>query len=90
MREKDLENYLFATVCTRTKSTSPTNRRIQAHDLLIQPDHSARIPFLGLLLHTQDIPTVITLGQVNVATGTGVGVVVNPAWKLYSRIKGRC
>lgn len=80
--------YIFPAIHTRIKSTGPVNLRLQAHDLLLQPDHSAQIPFPGLLLYTRDMPTVMLtnactpLGQVNGATGTAVGVVLDPAGKF--------
>ncbi|KAJ6087103.1 hypothetical protein N7467_006017 [Penicillium canescens] len=85
--------YIFAAIHTRTKSTGPTNLRLQAHDLLLQPDHSAQIPFPGLLLYTRDMPTVMLtnactpLGQVNGATGTAVGIVLDPAGKFLFSIR---
>jgi hypothetical protein len=77
-RRKSQRIYIFAAIHTRTKSTGPTNLRLQAHDLLLQPDHSAQIPFPGLLLYTRDMPSVMLtnactpLGQVNGATGQGL------------------
>ncbi|KAJ5654961.1 hypothetical protein N7490_001964 [Penicillium lividum] len=92
-RRRSQRIYIFPAIHTRTKSTGPVNLRLQAHDLLLQPDHSAQIPFPGLLLYTRDMPTVMLtnactpLGQVNGATGTAVGVVLDPAGKSirYSR-----
>ena len=84
--------YVFAAIHARTKSTGPTNLRLQAHDLLLQPDHSAHIPFPGLLLYTRNMPSVILtnactpLGQVNGATGTAVGIVLDPAGEFPRRI----
>jgi hypothetical protein len=86
-RQRSQKIYLFAAVHSRTKSNGPTNLRLQAHDLLLQPDHSAQIPFPGLLFYTRDVPTVMLtnactpLGQVNGATGTTVGVALDPAGK---------
>jgi hypothetical protein len=86
-RRRSQKIYLFAAIHSRTKSTGPTNLRLQAHDLLLQPDHSAQIPFPGLLFYTRAMPTVMLtnactpLGQVNGATGTTVGVVLDPAGK---------
>ncbi|KAI2734368.1 hypothetical protein DTO013F2_10324 [Penicillium roqueforti] len=51
------------------------------------PDHSAQIPFPGLLTYTRDMPTVMLtnactpLGQVNGAKVTAVGVALDPAGK---------
>lgn len=84
--------YVFPAIHSRTKSTGQVNLRLQAHDLLLQPDHSAQIPFPGLLLYTRDMPTVMLtnactpLGQVNGATGTAVGVVLDPAGKFLSSL----
>ncbi|KAJ6125807.1 hypothetical protein N7471_010300 [Penicillium samsonianum] len=84
--------YVFAAIHSRTKSTAPVNLRLQAHDLLLQPDHSAQVPFPGLLLYTRDMPTVMLtnactpLGQVNGATGTAVGVVLDPTGKFLFHI----
>jgi hypothetical protein len=86
-RRRSQRIYVFAATHSRTKSTGPTNLRLQAHDLLLQPDHSAQIPFPGLLFYTRDMPTVMLtnactpLGQVNGAMGTTVGVVLDPAGK---------
>ncbi len=79
--------YLFAAVHSRAKSTGPTNIRLQAHDLLLQFDHSAQILLSALLFYTQDMPTVMPTnactppGQVNGATGIIVGAVLDPAGK---------
>ena len=94
-RRRSQKIYLFAAVHSRTKSTGPTNLRLQAHDLLLQPDHSAQIPFPGLLFYTRDMPTVMltnactTLGQVNGATGTAVGVVLDPSGKSQTQLQRR-
>ncbi|KAJ5343447.1 uncharacterized protein N7506_003271 [Penicillium brevicompactum] len=86
-RRRSQRIYIFAAIHSRTKSTGPTNLRLQAHDLLLQPDHSAQIPFPGLLTYTRDMPTVMItnactpLGQVNGAKGTAVGVALDPAGK---------
>jgi hypothetical protein len=69
---------------TRTKSTGPTNLRLRAEDLLQQQDQGTKIPFPGLFLYAPGMPAVIlsntctVLGQVNGATGTVVGTVVDP------------
>jgi len=92
-RRKSQRIYVFAATHSRTKSTGPTNLRLQAHDLLLQPDRSAQIPFPGLLFYTRDMPTVMLtnactpLGQVNGATGTAVGVVLDPAGKSQFEYK---
>jgi hypothetical protein len=78
---------VFAAAYSRIKSTGATNLRLQAHDLLLQPDHSAQIPFPGLLFYTRDMLAVMLmnactpLGQVNGATGTAVGVILDPEGK---------
>lgn len=77
--------YAFPAHHTRTKSTSPTNRRLRVDDLLRQPDQGTMTPFPGIFLYTPDMPSVILtnictrIGQVNGATGTSVGVVIDPA-----------
>ncbi|CAG8000836.1 unnamed protein product [Penicillium nalgiovense] len=58
-RRRSQRIYIFAAIHSRTKSTGLTNLRLQAHDLLLQPDHSAQIPFPGLLTYTRDMPTVM-------------------------------
>jgi hypothetical protein len=47
-RTRSQKIYIFAAAHTRTKATGPTNLRLQAHGLLLQPDHSAQILFPGL------------------------------------------
>jgi hypothetical protein len=92
-RRRSQRIYVFPAIHTRTKSTGQVNLRLQAHDLLLQPDHSAQIPFPGLLLYTRDMPTVMLtnactpLGQVNGATGTAVGVVLDPAGKFLFNMR---
>jgi hypothetical protein len=87
-RRKPQRIYIFAVIHTQTNSTGPTNLRLQVYDLLLQPDHSAQILFSGLLLYIRDIPSVMLtnactlLGQVNNATGTVVGIVLDPAGKF--------
>ncbi|KAJ5761308.1 hypothetical protein N7520_008464 [Penicillium odoratum] len=77
--------YAFPAHHTRTKSTNPTNPRLRVDDLLRQPDQGTMIPFPGIFLYTRNMPSVILsnictrLGQVNGATGTAVGVAVDPA-----------
>lgn len=77
--------YAFPAHHTRTKSTDPTNPRLRVDDLLRQPDQGTMIPFPGIFLYTRNMPSVILsnictrLGQVNGATGTAVGVAVDPA-----------
>lgn len=77
--------YTFPAYHTRTKSTGPVNLRLRVDDLLQQPDQGTRIPFPGMFLYTQNMPSVILtntctrLGLVNGATGTAVGIVVDPA-----------
>jgi hypothetical protein len=46
-RTRSQKIYIFAAAHTRTKATGPTNLRLQAHGLLLQPDHSAQILFPG-------------------------------------------
>ena len=80
--------YAFPAQHTRTKSTGPTNLRLRVDDLLQQPAHGTRIPFPGMFLYTPNMPCVILtnvctrLGQVNGATGTAIGVVVDPVGEL--------
>ncbi|KAJ5365225.1 hypothetical protein N7517_008111 [Penicillium concentricum] len=80
--------YAFPAQYTRTKSTGPTNLRLRVDDLPQQPDHGTRIPFPGMFLYTPNMPSVILtnvctrLGQVNGATGTAIGVVVDPVGGL--------
>ncbi|OKO97720.1 ATP-dependent DNA helicase PIF1 [Penicillium subrubescens] len=76
--------YIFPALHTRTKSTSPMNLRLRADDLLQQPDQGTKIPFPGLFLYTPNMPAVILtnictpLGLVNGASGTAIGIVVDP------------
>lgn len=80
--------YAFPAQHTRSKSTGPTNLRLRVDDLLQQPAHGTRIPFPGMFLYTPNMPCVILtnvctrLGQVNGATGTAIGVVVDPVGEL--------
>lgn len=80
--------YIFPALHTRTKSTGPMNLRLRADDLLQQPDQGTKIPFPGLFLYTPNMPAVILtnictlLGLVNGATGTAIGIVVDPTGEL--------
>lgn len=77
--------YAFPAHHTRTKSTGPTNLRLRVDDMLQQPDQGTMVPFPGIFLYTPNMPSVLLtnictrLGQVNGATGTAVGVAVDPA-----------
>lgn len=94
-RKQSQKIYLFAALHSRTKSTGTTSLRLRAHDLLLQPDHSAQIPFAGLFFYTRNMPAVMltnactALGQVNGATGTAVGIVLDSSGKCHSQIS-RC
>ena len=78
---------IFPADHSRIKTTNHTKTRLQAEDLLQQPDQGTRIPFPGLFLYTRNMPAVILtntcsrIGQVNGAIGTVVGVVLDPAGK---------
>jgi hypothetical protein len=86
--------YTFPAYHTRTKSTGPVNLRLRVDDLLQQPDQGTRIPFLGMFLYTQNMPCVVLtnictrMGLVNRATGTAVGVVVDPTGESSSFASG--
>ena len=87
--------YVFPAYHTRTRSTGPVNLRLRVDDLLQQPDQGTRIPFPGMFLYTPNMPSVILtnictrLGLVNGATGTAVGIVVDPAGELSSFTRRR-
>jgi hypothetical protein len=87
--------YVFPAYHTRTKSTGPVNLRLRVDDLLQQPDQGTRIPFPGMFLYTQNMPCAVLtnictrMGLVNGATGTAVGVVVDPTGESYSFVSGR-
>jgi hypothetical protein len=80
--------YIFPAIHTRTKSTGPTNLRLCADDLLGVLEQGTKIPFPGLFLYTPGMPAMVLtnictpLGLVNGATGTAVGIVIDPAGKL--------
>jgi hypothetical protein len=82
--------YVFPALHARTKSTGPINLRLRVDDLLRQPDQGTGIPFPGMFLYTPNMPAVLLtnictrLGQVNGAAGSAVGIVVDPAGKLFS------
>jgi hypothetical protein len=82
--------YIFPALHTRTKSTGPTNLRLHADDLLGLPDQGTKIPFPGLFLYTPTMPAAVLtnictpLGLVNGASGTAVGVLIDPASKSVS------
>lgn len=82
--------FIFPALHTRTRSTSPSNLRLHADDLLQQPDQGTKIPFPGLFLYTLGMPAMILsnictlLGQVNGATGAATGIVVDPTGTLLS------
>lgn len=56
--------------------------------MLLQPNHSAQISFSGILLYTNGMPSVIltnactSIDQVNGATGTVVGLILDQAGKF--------
>jgi hypothetical protein len=80
--------YIFPALHTRTKSSSPTNLRLHADDLLGLPEQGTTVPSPGLFLYTLGMPIMLLTnvntpaGLVNGATGAAVGVVVNPVGKL--------
>lgn len=82
--------YAFPAHHTRTRSTGPVNLRLRVDDLLQQPDQGTRIPFPGMFLYTQNMACAVLtnictrMGLVNGATGTAVGVVVDPTGEPYS------
>jgi len=75
---------IFPALHTRTKSNDPTSRRLRVDELLELQDDGSKIPFPGLFFYTQGMPAVMLsnactpLGQVNGATGTAVGIVIDP------------
>lgn len=79
--------WVFTASHTRTKATDLTNTRLQAEDLLRQPDQGTKIPCPGLFLYNRNKPAVILtnictrIGQVNGAAGTAVGMVLDPTGK---------
>jgi hypothetical protein len=84
-RKRGQRVYIFPAEHTRTTCKDPTGRRLLVDDLLQLQDDGSRIPFAGLFMYTQNMPTMMLtnactlLGQVNGATGTAVGIVVDPA-----------
>ncbi|KAL3494400.1 hypothetical protein BJX62DRAFT_223194 [Aspergillus germanicus] len=76
--------YIFPALHTRTKSSSPTNLRLHADDLLGLPEQGTTVPSPGLFLYTLGMPIMLLTnvntphGLVNGATGAAVGVVVDP------------
>jgi hypothetical protein len=72
-----------------SRSTHPVSYYLRSQaifidDLLRLQDDGSKIPFAGLFLYTQNMPammltnTCTLLGQVNGATGTAVGIAVDP------------
>jgi hypothetical protein len=80
--------YVFPSLHTRTRSSGPGNLRLRADDLLRLPDHGTTVPLPGLLLYTYSMPVMLltnintSAGLVNGATGTAVGVVLDPTGKF--------
>ncbi|KAI1829025.1 hypothetical protein DTO027I6_10053 [Penicillium roqueforti] len=72
---------------------APTNLRLHADDLLGLPEQGTKIPFPGLFLYSPAMPVALLtnicthLGLVNGATGTAVGVVIDPTGKSISTQK---
>jgi hypothetical protein len=89
-RARSQKIYIFPALHTRTKSSGSSSLRLRADDLLQQPDQGTKIPFPGLFLYTQDMPTVILsnictpLGQVNGGRGIAIGVVIDPTGNYIS------
>lgn len=79
--------YIFPALHTRCKSSRPVNQPLRAEDLLGLPDQGTAVPFPGLFLYTLSMPIMILTnintpaGLVNGATGTAVGIVVDPTGK---------
>jgi hypothetical protein len=94
-RTRHQKIFAFAGFHTRTKSTGPTNLRLHADDLLALPEQGTKIPFPGLFLYSPTMSTALLtnictrLGLVNGATGTAVGVVIDPTGKPISTFQSR-
>jgi hypothetical protein len=84
-RTRNQKIYIFPAIHTRTRSKDPTGRRLRIEELLQLQDNGSRIPFAGLFLYTRNMPAMMLtnactlLGQVNGATGTAVGIAVDPS-----------
>ena len=83
-RNRDQKICIFPALHTRTKSNDPASRRLRVDELLELQDDGSKIPFPGLFFYTQNMPVVMLsnactpLGQVNGATGTAAGIVIDP------------
>ena len=83
-KNRDQKICIFPALHTRTKSNDPTSRRLRVDELLELQDDGSKIPFPGLFFYTQNMPVVMLsnactpLGQVNGATGTAAGIVIDP------------
>lgn len=84
-RARHQKVYIFPAIHTRTRNSGPTNLRLRADDLLGLPEQGTKVPSPGLLLFTVSMPAMILTnistraGLVNGASGTAVGIVVDPS-----------
>jgi hypothetical protein len=84
--------FVFPALHSRTRSSGQGNLKLRADDLLHHPDQGTTVPFPGLLLYTYSMPVMLLTnintpaGLVNGATGTAIGVVLDPTGKFPHKI----
>jgi hypothetical protein len=82
-RARHQKVFIFPALHTRTRSSSPTNLRLHADDLLSIPKQGTKVPSPGLLLYTASMPAMVLtnistqVGLVNGASGRAIGIVID-------------